>query len=88
MTVQTPIFDYDDRYFVNCQYTREESFELQNEILSIISSGSTDIRKDLKTKINDKEIDGCLRKCFSKKLIQRERLGVENEIPIYQYYVN
>lgn len=88
MIIQAPILDYDDRYFENCQYSREELFELQNQILSLIDRGSSDIEKDLKTKINHKEIDLCLGKCYSKQLIKRERLGVENEVPIYRYYVN
>jgi len=88
MTVQAPIFGYDDRYFKNCQYSREELFELQNQILFLIDEDSSDIEKDLKTKFNHKEIDLCLRKCYSKQLIKRERLGVENEVPIYRYYVN
>ena len=88
MIVQAPIFDYDDRYFLDCPYTREELFELQNQILFLIDECSTDIGKNLKTKINHKEIDLCLRKCYSKQLNKRERLGVENEVPIYRYYVN
>lgn len=81
-----PIINYDDRYFMDCPYSREELLELQNEILSMISLGSTDIRKDLKTRINDKEIDLCLQKCYSKQLVKRERLGVENDVPIYRYF--
>ena len=88
MTVQAPILGYDDRYFENCQYTKEELFELQNQILFLIDEDSSDIEKDLKLKIKHKEIDLCLRKCYSKQLIKRERLGVENEVPIYRYYVN
>lgn len=86
MTSKHPIFDYDDRYFSDCQYTKEELFELQNQIISLISKGSSDIEKDLKTTINHKEIDLCLRKCYSKQLIKRERLSVENEVPVYRYY--
>lgn len=51
MAVRIPTFDYDERYFADCGYMREESFELQNEVLSVISLASIDIRKDLKTKI-------------------------------------
>lgn len=69
-----PILDYDYRYFQNCQYTRKELFELQNEILFVVSLGSTDICKDLKTKINDSKIDICLRECHSKQLVKQERL--------------
>jgi len=90
MTHINPIFGYDDRYFLDCEYTEEELFELQNQILSIISSGSSDIRKEIKTKINDKEIDIILRQCYSKQLVQRERLGVETNdekrTPIYRYF--
>lgn len=81
-----PIIDYDERYFADCNYTREELSELQNDILAVISSGSTDIRKDLKTKIVDKEIDLCLRICYSKRLVKRERLGAESDVPIYRYF--
>jgi len=88
MTTPAPILGYDDRYFLDCQYTKEELFELQNQILFLIDERSSDIEKDLKTKINHKEIDLCLRKCYSKQLIKRERLGVENEVPVYRYYVN
>ena len=90
MNIQAPIFDYDDRYFLDCEYTKEELFELQNQILPIMSSGSSDIRKEIKTKINDKEIDTILRQCYSKQLVQRERLGVETnyekKTPIYRYF--
>jgi len=86
MISEPPIFDYDDRYFLDCEYSRKKLFELQHQILSLITRGSFDIEKDLKTTINHKEIDLCLRKCFSKKWIQRERLGVKNEVPIYRYF--
>ncbi|KAF6246362.1 hypothetical protein C6990_09550 [Nitrosopumilus sp. b3] len=86
MVSEPPILGYDDRYFLDRPYTREELFELQRQILSIIKRGSSDIEKDLKTTIDHKEIDTCLRKCYSKQLIKRERLGVENKVPIYRYY--
>lgn len=86
MTSEPPIFNYADRYFLDCKYNRDELFELQRQILFLIQKGSTDIQKDLKTTINDKEIDLCLIQCYSKHLLKRERLGVENEVPIYRYF--
>ncbi len=91
MTLPIPIFDYDVRYFKRCNYSKYELFQLQNQILSIISSGSIDIHKDLKTEIDELQIDLILRHCYHKKWIQRERLGVKvitkyHKIPIYRYF--
>ena len=86
--MKPPIFGYDDRYFLECENSREQLFELQNQILSIVSKGSSDIAQDLKTAIDHKEIDLCLRACFSKKLVYRERISVENQVPVYRYYTN
>ncbi len=86
MTLPIPIFDYDVRYFKRCKYSKYELFQLQNQILSIISSESTDIHKDLKTEIDELQIDVILRECYRKKWIQRERLVGKNVIPRYRYY--
>ena len=80
------VVEYDDRYFTNCKYTREQLYELQNQILSIITKGSLDIEKDLDSKIIHKEIDTILRNCYKKKLVIRERLEVIDEVPIYRYF--
>ena len=79
MTIQAPILSYANKYFLNCQHAKEKLFELQNQILSLMDRCSSDIQKDLKTKINHEEIDLCLRTCYSKQLIKRKRLGIENE---------
>ncbi len=86
MTLPIPIFDYDVRYFKRCNYSKYELFQLQNQILSIISSGSIDIHKDLKTEIDELQIDLILRKCYHKKWIQRERLSGKNVVPRYRYH--
>lgn len=81
-----PIFDYDVRYFKRCKYSKYKLFQLQNQILSIISSGCIDIRKDLKTEINELQIDVILKECYHRKWIQRERLVGKNVVPRYRYY--
>ena len=70
-----PIFSYDDRYFLDCKHTKEELYVLQEQILSIIKKGSSDIFLDAKrhTNIDDKEIDVCLSQSFHYGLIERER---------------
>ncbi len=80
------IVEYDDRYFAHCNYTRQQLYDLQNQILSIITKNSSDIEKDLDSKIDHKEIDLILKNYYKKKLIDRERLEVVDEIPIYKYY--
>lgn len=68
-----PIFSYDDRYFSDCRHTKEELYVLQEQILSIIRKGSSDIFLDAKrhTDIDDKEIDVCLSQSFHYGLIER-----------------
>ena len=39
-----PIFDYDDRYFLECPYTKEKLFEIQRKILE--ATDSTDLEKN------------------------------------------
>lgn len=86
-----PIVDYDDRYFTHCKHNRAELYDEQKHILSIISNGSSDILKDLDSKIDEKEIDLVLRDAYQKGLIKRERLGVKvitkfHKIPLYRYF--
>ncbi len=86
-----PIVEYDDRYFAHSKHTREELYEEQKHILSIIRNGSSDILKDLDSKIDEKEIDLMLRDAYRKGMIKRERTGVKvitkfHKIPIYRYF--
>ena len=86
-----PIVDYDDRYFAHCKHNRAELYDEQKHILSIISNGSSDILKDLDSKIDEKEINLMLRNAYQKGLIKRERLGAKvitkyHKIPIYRYF--
>ncbi len=86
-----PIVDYDDRYFAHCKHNRAELEEEQKHILSIIHDGSSDILKDLDSKIDEKEIDLILRDAYQKGLVKRERLGAKvitkyHKIPIYRYF--
>ena len=52
-----PIVDYDDRYFSDCEHSREELLDMQQKIMSLISSGSQDIAKDVRkvTDVNDRD---------------------------------
>ena len=70
-----PIFSYDDRYFSDCEHTKEELYRLQDQILLIIRKGSSDIFEDVKknTSISDKEINTCLTQTFHYGLIERKR---------------
>ena len=83
----SPVFDFDDRYFQDCEYTRAELYQLQQKTIEL-SKTSTDLKKDLKiqTKFNDKEIDTCLSQFYKKNLLKRERIRVEMNRPIYRYY--
>ena len=69
-----PIVDYDDRYFSDCEHSREELLDMQQKIMSLISSGSQDIAKDVRkvTDVNDKEIKVCLRYAYSKGFVDKE----------------
>ena len=69
-----PIFSYDDRYFSDCKHTKEELHLLQEQILSTVRKGSSDLFQDVKrqTSIDDKEINVCLSQSFHYGLIERE----------------
>lgn len=80
------VFDYDDRYFLQSDYSREDLFELQRITLSL--KHSRDVRMDLleQTRFNEQEIDTCLGRFYNKKLIQREKIGLIGEKVIFRYY--
>ena len=82
-----PIFSYDDRYFSDCKYTREELYRLQEQILLIIRKGSSDIFQEVKkhTSVNDKEIDVCLRQSFHYGLIERKRYIQDDGHRFFRY---
>lgn len=50
--VVPPIFDYDDRYFQESPYTRDQLFEIQRKLLSL--TNSTDLEKDM---LLDSDVD-------------------------------
>ena len=79
-----PIVDYDDRYFSDCEHSREELLDMQQKIMSLASSGSQDIAKDMRkvTDVNDKEIEICLRYAYSKGFVDKERI---NRL-VYRYF--
>jgi hypothetical protein len=81
MSDKPPIFDYDDNYFKDCEYTREELFDLQRTLLAI--QKSKNLFEDLKkqTVFNEKEIRVCLSMAFEKKVIKRKR----NPLPVWKY---
>ena len=83
-----PIVDYDDRYFLNCNHSREELLELQQKIMSLISSRSKDIAKDVSkiTNVNDMEIKVCLRHAYLKGLVDKKRIDQRNNVPVYIYF--
>ena len=83
-----PIFSYDDRYFSDCKHTKAELYILQEQILSIIEKGSSDIFQDVKrlTDIDDKEIDVCLSQSFHYGLIERERARDSNGDRFFRYF--
>ena len=86
-----PIVDYDDRYFAHSKHNRLELEKVQKHIISIIHDGSTDILKELDSKIDEKEIDLILRDAYQKGLVKRERTGMIivtkfHKIPIYRYF--
>lgn len=85
------LVDYDDRYFAHCKHNRAELYEEQKHIISIIHDGSSDILKDLDSKIDEKEIDLMLQNAYQKGLIKRERTGMIivtkfHKMPIYRYF--
>ena len=84
---QYPVFEYDDRYFQDCEYTREELYKLQEKTIELMKT-SIDIKKDLRenTDFNDKEIDTCLSQFHKRGLLKNERIGIEGDTPIYRYY--
>lgn len=86
--VTCPVFDFDDRYFLDCEYTRDELYQLQQKTIEL-SKTSVDLKQDLKkqTKFNDKEIDTCLSQFYKRDLLKRERIRVNIDRPIYRYYV-
>ena len=82
-----PIFTFDDRYFQDCEYTREELYQLQQKTIELMKT-SVDLKKDLKeqTEFNDKEIDTCLSQFHHRGLLKSERVGIVGDRPIYRYY--
>ena len=82
-----PVFTFDDRYFQDCEYTKEELYQLQQKTIELMKT-SADLKKDLKrqTKFNDKEIDTCLSQFHHRGLLNQERIGIEGNRPIYRYY--
>ncbi|MDE0265658.1 MAG: hypothetical protein OXK17_01310 [Thaumarchaeota archaeon] len=80
--------DYDDRYFLNCDYSREELLEMQQKIMSLISSGSKDIAKDVSKiiNVNNTEIQACLHYAYSKGLVDKERIEGCGDVPAYVYF--
>ena len=82
-----PVFTFDDRYFQDCEYTREELYLLQQKTIELMKT-SKDLKKDLKeqTKFNDKEIDTCLSQFHHRGLLKQERIGIEEDRPIYRHY--
>lgn len=87
MDKKSPIVGYDDRYFdLHPEYTQEELYKEQEKILEIISKGSNDIAKDLDSKIDNAQIQTILRACYRNGLINRERLDVIEDKPIYRYF--
>jgi len=58
-TQKPPIFEYDDRYFLESKYTRKELFTLQEQILQL-SKKTNDYANVARNEIKDfdrKEID-------------------------------
>lgn len=82
-----PIFTFDDRYFQDCEYTRDELYQLQQKTIELMKI-SNDLKKDLKeqTKFNDKEIDTCLSQFDHRGLLKKERIRIDGDRPIYRYY--
>ena len=76
-----PVFIFDDRFFQDCEYTREELYQLQQKTIELMKT-SNDLKKDLKkqTKFNDKEIDTCLSQFHHRGLLKQERVRVEGDI--------
>ena len=83
-----PIVDYDDRYFLNCDHSRDELLEMQQKIMSLISSGSEDIAKDVSkiTNVDNMEIKVCLHYAHLKGLVGEERIGRRDDVPTYIYF--
>lgn len=82
-----PVFDFDERYFQDCKYTREELYQLQEKVIELMKT-STDLKKDLKEKtiFNDKEIDTCLNQFHKRGLLKSEKITMNEDKPIYRYY--
>lgn len=72
-----PIVDYDDRYFLDCDHSRADLLEMQQKIMSLISSGSKDIAKDVSkiTNVNNVEIKVCLKYAYLKGLVDKEKIA-------------
>ncbi|WP_316506097.1 hypothetical protein [Nitrosopumilus sp.] len=84
-----PLVVYDEEsYFKNSKYKSEDLYDLQKKILVLIDQKSKDIGKDVynETKIDDKEIQLCLRYAFQKNLVKRERVGRIKDVPLYRYF--
>jgi len=83
----SPVFNFDERYFQDSDYTQKELYKLQEKTIELMKT-STDIKKDLKeqTRFNDKEIDICLSEFNKRGLLQRIRIRVDGDVPIYKYF--
>ena len=46
-----PVFTFDDRYFQDCEYIREELYQLQQKTIELMKT-SNDLKKTLKNKQN------------------------------------
>lgn len=81
------VFTFDDRYFQDCKYAKEELYQLQQKTIELMRT-SNDLKKDLKeqTKFKHKEMDTCLSQFYHRGLLKQERVGVEEDIPLYRYY--
>ena len=89
--VEPPLFGYNEQFFrFHPEYTVEELSELQSKIKSIIETGSTNIEKQLDSKMKRFAIHGILQECKRRGLVKREKLGymiVDNERHVnYRYY--
>lgn len=68
-----PIYGYNEQYFrLKPKYTKKELYELQAQVLKIISKGSDDIRRDLNSDIDEKIIRSVLMQCWRRDLIQKK----------------
>ena len=72
---KAPIFEYDDRYFIESKYTREELYKLQEIVLQQIKTNPSTYIYELK-KIKDydqKEIDTILTMLVNLKIEKRTK---------------